>query len=87
MSNPRPDSRKGKHNLATLEVRQNFAELLTSFLPTLKKDLAALQPRDRVKLLLELAKYVVPALQSVAVKEVNGDNDFEEYLKSMRGDE
>lgn len=80
-------SRKGIPNKVTQQVRESFSKLLAGFLPTLRQDLMALEPKDRVKLLLEMAKYVVPALQSVALKEDNGESDFEEYLKSMRGDE
>jgi len=59
---------KGSANKATSIVRQSFANLLEDNLPQLEQDLAELEPKDRIKLLLDLAKYVVPQLKSTEHK-------------------
>lgn len=59
---------KGSANKATTIVRQSFSKLLQDHLPQLEDDLAELEPKDRIKLLLDLAKYVVPQLKSTEHK-------------------
>jgi len=55
---------KGAKNKTTVQVRQAFNQLLCENLPQLKNDIAELDPKDRVKVLLDLAKFVVPTLKS-----------------------
>jgi hypothetical protein len=52
----------GKSNKAT---KQAFTLLLNNNLSKLQGDLDALEPRDRLKIMLELASYVIPKLRSV----------------------
>jgi len=54
----------GAKNKTTEQVREAFNQLLTENLPQLKNDIAELEPKDRVKVLLDLAKFVVPTLKS-----------------------
>ena len=63
---------KGVANKSTSKVRDAFALLLEDNLPKLRQDLESLKPDQRVRLLLDLAKYVVPQLKSTEIK---GDKD------------
>lgn len=55
---------KGATHKVTSEVRAKFKLLLDDNLSKLQDDLTKLQPKDRVKLVLELANYVLPKLKS-----------------------
>jgi hypothetical protein len=52
----------GKSNTATKEA---FGLLLENNLSKLQSDIDALDPKDRLKILLELASYMIPKLRSV----------------------
>ena len=55
---------KGKSNKVTEEVRSAFADLLNDNLPQLKDDIKSLEPKERTKVLIDLAKYVIPTLKA-----------------------
>jgi hypothetical protein len=57
--------KKGTPNKATAELRERFTSLLESNLDTMQSDLDSLEPKDRIKTLLELSKFVVPTLKAV----------------------
>ena len=59
---------KGIPNKTTTEIREAFSELLQGNLEQLKVDIASLEPKERVKLLLDMAQFVVPKLRSVDLK-------------------
>jgi hypothetical protein len=52
----------GKSNAKTKEF---FALLLENNLSKLQSDIDSLEPKDRLKIMLELASYVIPKLRSV----------------------
>ena len=60
----------GKSNLA---VKTAFADLLNNNLQKLQSDIDKLQPKDRLKIILDLAGFVIPKQkaieQSVEVKQ------------------
>ena len=51
---------KGTTNKTTAELREKFSLLLESNFDKLQKDIDLLEPKDRIKTILELAKFVVP---------------------------
>ena len=55
----------GTPNKATKDIRDAFTLLLEDNLPTLKRDISSLEPKERVKLLLDMAQFVVPKLRSI----------------------
>ena len=59
---------KGIPNKTTTEIREAFSELLQGNLEQLKVDIASLEPASRVKLLLDMAQFVVPKLRNVDLK-------------------
>jgi len=59
--------KKGTPNKVTDKVRSQFEELLSKNLNTLQDDIEALEPKDRIKVMLELAKFVVPQIKAFEV--------------------
>lgn len=59
--------KKGTPNKVTDKVRSQFEKLLSKNLNTLQDDIEALEPKDRIKVMLELAKFVVPQIKAFEV--------------------
>ena len=57
----------GVPNKDTRQIRENFELLVQSNLSTLKADIKSLKPIDRLKIVIDLAKFVVPTLKAVEV--------------------
>jgi hypothetical protein len=66
----------GSLNRATKDIRDAFSLLIQNNIDTLQKDLDSLEPKERVKLLLDMAQFVVPKLRSVDLK-----SDVEETIE------
>jgi len=69
---------KGSSNKATSKVRDSFKELLEDNLEQLKEDFKELDPKDRIKLFLDLSKYVIPQLKQTEVK-LEGSLDINDF--------
>lgn len=69
---------KGTPNKMTNEIRERFQTLLNDNLDKMQSDLDALEPKERLKTLLELANYVLPKLRTIDVNEIGSDeeNDY-----------
>lgn len=55
---------KGAINKTTSELREIFSLLLENNFDKLQTDIDLLEPKDRIKVILELAKFVVPTLRA-----------------------
>ena len=58
----------GTPNKATKDIRDAFSLLIENNIDTLQEDLNGLEPKQRVKLLLDMAQFVVPKLRNVDLK-------------------
>ena len=58
----------GSLNRATKDIRDAFTLLIENNIDTLQEDLNGLEPKERVKLLLDMAQFVVPKMKSVDLK-------------------
>ena len=65
----------GTPNKATKDIRDAFTLLIENNLSKLQEDLNGLEPKERVKLLLEMSQFVVPKLRSIDLK-----SDVEETI-------
>ena len=63
-------SREGVPNRATNEVRRAFKQLVENNLERLQKDLDKLEPKDRIRFILDMAKFILPTLQAVSVDDL-----------------
>ena len=66
-------NRKGTPNRATNEVRESLKSLLESNIENMQDDILSLDPKDRLKVLMELAKFVIPTLKAT---ELTTKEDF-----------
>jgi len=58
---------KGTPNKLTTELREQFTQLLENNLDKMQIDIDQLEPKDRVKVLLELSKFVIPVLRATEI--------------------
>jgi len=84
-------TRKGVPNRTTQQVRKAFQLLVENNLPKMQKDLDSLEPKDRIKFILDMAKFILPTLQAVSVddlreEEVRGFNALIINLKNNGND-
>ena len=81
---------KGIPNKTTTEIREAFQMLLEDNLPTLKRDISSLEPKQRVKFMLELASFIIPKMKSIDVKSIDTEVitiDFNESIGWDKTDE
>ena len=62
----RPKGSVGKSNK---KIRDTFQLLLENNLEKIEEDLNELEPKDRIKLLLDLSSFIIPKMKSVDLKE------------------
>jgi hypothetical protein len=65
----------GAVNKTTKEIREHFQNLVSSNLEQLDNDLKSLEPLQRLKVIIELSKFVVPTLKATELT-TGGDNIF-----------
>ena len=65
----------GTPNKATKDIRDAFTLLIENNLSKLQEDINGLEPKQRVKLLLDMAQFVVPKLRSIDLQ-----SDVEETI-------
>ena len=66
----RISTREGVPNKSTNEVRRAFQLLVENNLPKMQNDLDSLEPKDRVKIMLDMAKFILPQLQSISIDDL-----------------
>jgi len=67
---------RGAKNKVTEQIRENFAKLVKSNLDKMANDLEELEPKERLKLIIELTKFIVPTLKSQELKtDLNEDQE------------
>jgi len=62
---------KGTINKDTAEIRNSFQLLIENNLKQLEQDLKDLEPKDRVKAILDLSKFVIPLLKATEITDVS----------------
>ena len=63
-------TRKGVPNRINHEVRKSFQLLVENNLERLQSDLDELEPKDRIRFILDMAKFILPTLQAVSVDDL-----------------
>ncbi|MDT8413554.1 MAG: hypothetical protein RQ875_13900 [Vicingaceae bacterium] len=56
---------KGTPNKITTEIRERYSQLVNDNLEQLQTDLDSLEPKDRIRCIIELSKFVLPTLKAI----------------------
>lgn len=78
---------KGSKNKVTQQVRETFLQFINNNLERMQEDYNTLEPRERFKVLFDMAKYVMPTLKSVEfgnVLDELSDEDFEILIDKLK---
>lgn len=67
---------KGTTNKTTAEIRENYQKLVSNNLEQLDDDLKSLEPLQRLKMIIELSKFIVPTLKATELS-TGEDNNFQ----------
>ena len=59
---------KGSVNKSNNKIRETFQLLLENNIEKIQEDLNELDPKDRIKLLLDLSSFIIPKMKSVDLK-------------------
>jgi hypothetical protein len=68
---------KGTPNHTTAEIREHFQNLVSNNLEQLNSDLKSLEPLHRLKMIIELSKFVVPTLKTTELTTDIANNGFQ----------
>lgn len=65
-SNPNPKGRpKGSTNQTTAEIREFFTNFISDNIHKLQEDFNELEPKERLRFIIEVSKYILPTLKAV----------------------
>jgi hypothetical protein len=74
---------KGSLNLATSEIREKISLLIENNFDKIQSDIDLLEPKDRIKTILELAKFVIPVLRSTELVSESENNNFQPIILNL----
>jgi hypothetical protein len=78
---------KGTPNKTTAEIREQFQLLIENNLTALENDLKELEPKDRIKAILDLSKFVLPTLKATELSTIIDDGFNPVVIKFEFGDD
>lgn len=65
----------GSKNKVTQKIRESFSDLINNNLEKLQSDLNEIEPKDRLRIIIDMASYVIPKLKAVEVtRDATSDN-------------
>jgi len=67
---------KGATNKNTKELRGKISLILNNNIDKVEQDLKQLQPKDRLNVLLQLMKFVIPQLKQVEIEQQEQEHNF-----------
>ena len=80
-------TRKGVQNRTTQQVRKAFQLLIDDNLEQMQNDLDALQPKDRLRFIIDLSKFILPQLQAVSIDDLREKDEFRVITINLKNDE
>lgn len=66
----------GSANVKTAEIRDTFNTLIKNNIEGIQKDLDSLEPKDRIMLLIQMTKFILPTLKSIDATAVDDNDKF-----------
>ena len=70
----------GSKNRVNQPIRDKFLELLETNMERMQKDLDELEPKERIKLLLDMASFCIPKLKAIEQNNFNHNETNEVEL-------
>ncbi|AWG22944.1 hypothetical protein FFWV33_16120 [Flavobacterium faecale] len=67
---------KGTPNKNTAQIRDSFQLLVESNISKLKEDIDKLEPKDRIRTIIDLAKFVLPTLKAIEYNDSIDESRF-----------
>ena len=83
----RISTREGVPNRTTQQVRKAFQLLIDDNLEQMQSDLDALTPRDRLRFIIDLSKFILPQLQAVSIEDLREKDEFRVITINLKSDE
>ena len=71
----REGRKKGVPNKSTADIREAFKNLIELNLEQMQKDLKELEPKDRLKFIIDLSTFVIPKLKQADIN-IDTDKNF-----------
>jgi hypothetical protein len=81
--------KSGSLNHSTTQIKESFQILLEDNLEQLREDIRSLEPKDRVKFMLDLATFIIPKMKSIQVNDTSEETitiDFNESINFISSD-
>ena len=69
-------TRKGVQNRTTQQVRKAFQLLIDDNIEQMQNDMNELTPRDRLRFIIDLSKFILPQLQAVSIDDLRDKDEF-----------
>ena len=73
---------KGTVNKTTAEIREHYQKLVSDNLEQLDSDLKSLEPLQRLRMVIELSKFVVPTLRATELT-AGAENGFKPLVINL----
>lgn len=64
---------RGAKNHTTTEIREAFRELVSGSVGQLHDDLTALEPEKRLKIIIDMSRYILPTLRATDLNVANSE--------------
>ncbi len=71
-------SRAGVSDKISMQTREHFQMLVEANLSRLQEDINSLEPKDRVKVIMELATFILPRLNAIDI--TTGGEQLERFV-------
>lgn len=80
---------KGSKNKSTEKVRETFLYFVEANLDRMQEDFDQLEPKERFKILIDMAKFILPTLKAVEfgnVLDELSEGEFERLIERLKED-
>jgi hypothetical protein len=78
---------KGTTNKTSNEIREYYLNLIDENLEQIKSDLQKLEPKERIRIIMELTKFVLPTLKATELTANNSSDKFTPIEITIIGNE
>lgn len=79
----------GSKNKVTQKIRENFLYFIEDNIKDMQSDFDQLEPKDKFKILLDMAKFIIPTLKAVEfgnVLDELSESDFKILIEKLKSE-